>query len=92
MDDSLKNKLEGIEKALKEVEIELSSSDLVKDQKLYAEKAKKHRELLDITSLFNEWKGLDTDISEAKSMMVEEIDLDMKKELEDLVSEAETEL
>ena len=90
MDDSLKNKLEGIEKALKEVEIELSSSDLVKDQKLYAEKAKKHRELLDITSLFNEWIGLDTDISEAKSMMVEEIDLDMKKELEDLVSEAET--
>ena len=90
MDDSLKNKLEGIEKALKEIEAELSSADLVKDQKLYAEKAKKHRELLDITSLFNEWKNLDKDVSEAKSMMEEEIDSEMKKELENLILESET--
>ena len=36
MDDSLKGKLEGIEKALKELEVELSSGGIVKDQNLFA--------------------------------------------------------
>ena len=89
MDDSLKVKLEGIGKTLKELEVELSAGDLVKDQKLYAEKAKKHRELSDINVLFNEWKNLDKDIIEAKNIMEEEIDLEMKKELESLISESE---
>ena len=90
MDDSLKVKLEGIEKTLKELEVELSAGDLVKDQKLYAEKAKKHRELSDINVLFNEWKNLDKDIIEAKNIMEEEIDLEMKKELESLISESDS--
>ena len=92
MDDSLKGKLEGIEKALKELEVELSSGDIVKDQNLYAEKAKKHRELSIITSLFNEWNDTDKDIIEAKNMIEEESDLEMKKELEILISESQTKI
>ncbi len=92
MDDSLKGKLEGIEQALKELEVELSSGDITKDQNLFAEKAKKHRELSIITSLFSKWKNIDKDIIEAKNMMEEESDLEMKKELEILISESETKI
>ena len=88
MDKTLRNRLEGIENALKDLEIDLSSGEISRDLKLYAEKAKKHKELSNVSSLFNEWKSLDKDIYDAKNMLEEEDEVKMKNEFEILISES----
>ena len=88
MDERLKIRLEGIENALKDLERDLSSGDIARDPDMYAEKAKKHKELSNISSLFNEWKNLNEDMYDAKNMLDEEDEEEMKKELEILITES----
>ena len=88
MDESLIKKLEGIQEALNVLEVELSSGEISQDPNLLAEKAKKHSELSEISSLFKEWKKLSKDISEAKVMLDEEEDDEMIKDLDLLLDES----
>ena len=55
MDNSLHEKLKAIENSLPEIEKQLSEIDISKDQKGYAEMAKKHSDVSIIVDLFNEW-------------------------------------
>ena len=80
MDESLIKKLEEIQEALNVLEVELSSGEISQDPNLLADKAKKHSELSEISTLFKEWRKLSKDISEAKVMLEEEEDDEMIKD------------
>ena len=58
MDNSLHEKLITIENSLPEIEKQLSEIDISRDQKAYAEMAKKHSDVSIIVDLFNEWKEI----------------------------------
>ncbi len=86
MDNSLHEKLETIEKSLPEIEKQLSEIDISRDQKSYAEIAKKHSDVSVIVDLFNQWKNIVLEIKDAEDLMEVETDEDMKQEFEDIVS------
>ena len=88
MDESLIKKLEEIQEALNVLEVELSSGEISQDPNLLADKAKKHSELSEISTLFKEWGKLSKDISEAKVMLEEEEDDEMIKDLNLLLDES----
>jgi len=88
MDESLIKKLEEIQEALNVLEVELSSGEISQDPNLLADKAKKHSELSEISTLFKEWRKLSKDISEAKVMLEEEEDDEMIKDLNLLLDES----
>ena len=56
LDKSLHEKLVTIEASLPEIEKQLSEIDISRDQKAYAEMAKKHSDVSTIVELFVEWK------------------------------------
>ena len=58
MDKSLHEKLITIEASLPEIEKQLSEIDISRDQKAYAEMAKKHSDVSTIVELFVEWKDI----------------------------------
>ena len=64
MDNSLHEKLKAIENSLPEIEKQLSEIDISKDQKGYAEMAKKHSDVSIIVDLFNEWKKITSEIDD----------------------------
>ncbi len=66
MDNSLHEKLKAIENSLPEIEKQLSEIDISKDQKSYAEMAKKHSDVSTIVELFVEWKDINLEIDDAE--------------------------
>ena len=82
MDNSLHEKLKAIENSLPEIEKQLSEIDISKDQKGYAEMAKKHSDVSIIVDLFNEWKKVTSEIEDAVELINSEEDEDMKNEFE----------
>ena len=92
MDNSLHEKLKAIENSLPEIEKQLSEIDISKDQKGYAEMAKKHSDVSIIVDLFNEWKKITSEIDDALELIKSEDDEDMKSEFESIVTENKNKL
>ena len=92
MDNSLHEKLKAIENSLPEIEKQLSEIDISKDQKGYAEMAKKHSDVSIIVDLFNEWKKITSEIDDAVELINSEDDEDMKSEFESIVTENKNKL
>ncbi|MEL0239950.1 MAG: peptide chain release factor 1 [Candidatus Actinomarina sp.] len=87
LDKSLHEKLITIEASLPEIEKQLSEIDISRDQKAYAEMAKKHSEVSTIVELFVEWKDINLEITDAEELLQTESDEEMKNEFEGIVSE-----
>ena len=87
LDKSLHEKLITIEASLPEIEKQLSEIDISRDQKAYAEMAKKHSEVSTIVELFVEWKDINLEITDAEELLQTESDEEMKKEFEGIISE-----
>ncbi len=87
LDKSLHDKLITIEASLPEIEKQLSEIDISRDQKAYAEMAKKHSEVSTIVELFVEWKDLNLEITDAEELLQTESDEEMKKEFEGIISD-----
>ena len=87
LDKSLHEKLITIEASLPEIEKQLSEIDISRDQKAYAEMAKKHSEVSTIVELFVEWKDINLEIIDAEELLQTESDEEMKKEFEGIISD-----
>ena len=87
LDKSLHEKLITIEASLPEIEKQLSEIDISRDQKVYAEMAKKHSEVSTIVELFVEWKDINLEITDAEELLQTESDEEMKKEFEGIISD-----
>jgi len=92
LDKSLHEKLITIEASLPEIEKQLSEIDISRDQKAYAEMAKKHSEVSTIVELFVEWKDINLEITDAEDLLQIESDEEMKKEFEGIISENKSKL
>ena len=73
--------------SLPEIEKQLSEIDISRDQKAYAEMAKKHSEVSTIVELFVEWKDINLEITDAEELLQTESDEEMKKEFEGIISD-----
>ena len=87
LDNSLHEKLITIEASLPEIEKQLSEIDISRDQKAYAEMAKKHSEVSTIVELFVQWKDISLEIADAEELLQSETDEEMKSEFEGIISE-----
>jgi len=87
LDNSLYEKLITIEASLPEIEKQLSEIDISRDQKAYAEMAKKHSEVSTIVELFVQWKDINLEIADAEELLQSETDEEMKSEFEGIISE-----
>ena len=87
LDKSLHEKLIAIEASLPEIEKQLSEIDISRDQKAYAEMAKKHSEVSTIVELFVEWKDINLEITDAEELLQTESDEEMKTEFEGIISD-----
>ena len=87
LDKSLHEKLITIEASLPEIEKQLSEIDISRDQKAYAEMAKKHSEVSTIVELFVEWKDINLEITDAEELLQTESDEEMIKEFEGIISD-----
>ena len=87
LDKSLHEKLITIEASLPEIEKQLSEIDISRDQKAYAEMAKKHSDVSTIVELFVEWKDINLEIADAEELLQSESDEEMKTEFEGIISE-----
>ncbi len=74
LDKSLHEKLITIEASLPEIEKQLSEIDISRDQKAYAEMAKKHSDVSTIVELFVEWKDINLEIADAEELLQSESD------------------
>jgi peptide chain release factor 1 len=84
----LVEKLELIKSRFKEVEVELSSPDLMKDMKRYAQLNKEYKDLQKIVVKYHEYKNLLSNLDHSKDVLVNEKDEEFKEmartELEEL--------
>ena len=92
LDKSLHEKLITIEASLPEIEKQLSEIDISRDQKAYAEMAKKHSDVSTIVELFVEWKDINLEIDDAEELLQSESDEEMKAEFEGIISENKSKL
>ena len=92
LDKSLHEKLITIEASLPEIEKQLSEIDISRDQKAYAEMAKKHSDVSTIVELFVEWKDINLEIADAEELLQSESDEEMKTEFEGIISENKSKL
>ena len=92
LDKSLHEKLITIEASLPEIEKQLSEIDISRDQKAYAEMAKKHSDVSTIVELFVEWKDINLEIADAEELLQSESDEEMKTEFEVIISENKSKL
>ena len=92
LDKSLHEKLVTIEASLPEIEKQLSEIDISRDQKAYAEMAKKHSDVSTIVELFVEWKDINLEIDDAEELLQSESDEEMKAEFEGIISENKSKL
>ena len=92
MDKTLIDKLTELEASLKELEQDLSKVDISKDPQGYAEMAKRHSDLTQVVDLFNQWKTLNSDITDAQELLTEETDQNTKKEYELIISDSKAQV
>lgn len=87
------NKLESLHHRFSEVEKMISDPDIIGDQKRYKELMMEYSHLKDIDDAYLEFKKMTEELSDAKEMIAEENDPEMKEmakeELKDLESQVE---
>ncbi len=66
------NKLREIETRYEELNIQLSTPEIIADTQLYQKTAKAHSELAAIVDKFRQWKDLEKSLAETKGMLEEE--------------------
>ena len=66
------NKLREIESRYEELNIQLSTPEIIADTQLYQKIAKAHSELATIVDKFRQWKDLEKSLAETKRMLEEE--------------------
>ncbi len=66
------NKLREIESRYEELNIQLSTPEIIADTQLYQKTAKAHSELAAIVDKFRQWKNLEKSLAETKGMLEEE--------------------
>ncbi|RKX78685.1 MAG: peptide chain release factor 1 [Spirochaetes bacterium] len=72
-------KLQELSERLEELEKLISDPDIIKDLKRYRELSKEHARLRDTVESYEELKNIDREIEEAKTILEEESDEEMKK-------------
>src|SRR3984885_15842360 len=75
---TLYEKLDQIEHRYVEMTTELSSSEILNDSTNYQKLACRHSELSEMVEKYREWKALDKGLAEAKQMIIEADDPEMK--------------
>jgi len=80
---TLYEKLDQIENRYQEMTAELSSPEILNDSANYQKLARRHSELSEMVEKYREWKQLDTGLTEAKQMILESDDAEMKQMAED---------
>ena len=66
------NKLREIESRYEELNVQLSTTEIIADTQLYQKTAKAHSELAAIVDKFRQWKDLEKSLAETKGMLQEE--------------------
>jgi peptide chain release factor 1 len=77
--ETLFAKLDEIESRYEEMTRELSSPEILDDASRYQKLAKTHSELAEIVTKYREWKEIEKGIEDAKHLMAEADDPDMKQ-------------
>jgi peptide chain release factor 1 len=80
---TLYEKLDQIENRYQEMTAELSSPEILNDSANYQKLARRHSELSEMVEKYREWKQIDTGLTEAKQMILESDDAEMKQMAED---------
>src|ERR1017187_9494493 len=80
---TLYEKLDQIEHRYVEMTTELSSPEILNDSANYQKLARRHSELSEMVEKYREWKQLDKELTEAKQMVLESTDPEMKQMAED---------
>src|SRR5665213_4145114 len=75
---TLYEKLDQIEHRYVEMTTELSSPEILNDSANYQKLARRHSELSEMVEKYREWKVLDKGLTEAKQMVLESDDSEMK--------------
>src|SRR5579864_7959188 len=91
---TLYEKLDQIEKRYEEMTTELSSPEILNDSANYQKLARRHSELSEMVEKYRQWKQLDKGLAEARQMILESDDAEMKQMAEEeekqLVASKET--
>ena len=78
-ENSLLNRLDGIEARFEEVSTLITDPAVIADMKRYVKLNKEYRELEKLTAATRRYKGLLNDIDEAKELLEAESDPEMKQ-------------
>ena len=76
---SLFEKLDQIESRYQELTAQLSSPEVLGDSSRYQKLARTHADLAEVVEKYRQWKELEKGVREAKQMMVESEDVEMKQ-------------
>ncbi len=80
---TLYEKLDQIENRYQAMTAELSSPEILNDSANYQKLARRHSELSEMVEKYREWKQIDKGLTEAKQMVLESDDAEMKQMAED---------
>src|ERR1700733_5937170 len=80
---TLYEKLDQIEHRYVEMTTELSSPEILGDSANYQKLARRHSELSEMVEKYREWKQIDKGLNEAKQMVLEADDPEMKQMAEE---------
>jgi peptide chain release factor 1 len=86
---TLYEKLDEIETRFEELGLQLSSSEVLTDSARLQKLAKKHAELSEIVERYREWKRVERHLHEAKQMLTEAEDAELKQMAHDEVHQLE---
>src|ERR1700686_770138 len=76
---TLYEKLDQIEHRYVEMTTELSSPEILGDSANYQKLARRHSELSEMVEKYRQWKQIDKSLTEAKQMVLEAEDAEMKQ-------------
>ena len=76
---TLYEKLDQIENRYVEMTAELSSPEILNDSANYQKLARRHSELSEMVEKYREWKEIDKGLRDAKQMLLEADDAEMKQ-------------
>lgn len=81
-------KLEAIENRFEELNMRLADPDVVNDQNLYMKLMKEHSDLSEVVEKFREWKGYQKALEDARLMLDEKPDPELREMIEQEMEEA----
>jgi peptide chain release factor 1 len=87
MDPQLASRLQEVEAAYRSTLEQMADPAVASNQERYTEVARRHRELRDVVSVYQEWKAADADASDAAELALVESDPAMVAELRAIAEE-----